>query len=260
MPYYRGYKRRRYNSYANRRAGGLYSVYRTPNKPVRYSGFFAGTRATYRRVRNIRRTSLGLIKRTYTIPELKFVDTGGFLTNVSDAGTILLMNGLFLGTGASNRVGQRIMIKSIFVKFYASGPAVAQAPTLPYVQLRAMIVWDAQPNGATFTVSDLLEQTSASLAVISPMRMANSNRFKIMWDQMYTLSTQQNATTIPFIACNDHTYQKVNLETHYADTNNGNVTDIRTGAIYLFFIAFTGGVSDNDIDIGYHTRLRFYDN
>lgn len=228
------------------------------------SGFWPGTRATYRRVRGYRRTPMGLIKSTYTIPEKKYKDSTAYVSSVTESGQIILLNGLLQGTSTSTRVGQKIKMKSVYLKMLAYGPTAVATPTIPGVFIRTMIVWDAQPNGATFTLADLLENDAVAVVAVSPLNMANTARFKVLYDQTKFLQTQQAGTAevagSPLVAFYDQTFQKMDLEVSYANTNNGNIQDIRTGALFLVFIGFTGNNANNNIDVTYYNRIRYYDN
>lgn len=258
------YRRQRRTLYGTRRfSRKVYSVSRL-SKPARLSGFWPGVRSSYRRVRGFKRTRIGLIKSTYTIPEKKYKDTTAFVNNVNESGTIVLLNGLLQGTSTTTRVGQKIKLKSVYLKMLAYGPTQAQQPTLPAIFLRTMIVWDAQPNGTTMVLSDLLEDTSAVPVTISPLNMANTARFKVFYDQTKMLQSQELGTAeiqgAPLVACYDQTFQKMDLEVSYANSNNGSIADIRTGALYLVFVAFTGSNAVNNADVTYYARIRYFDN
>jgi len=133
---------------------------------------------------------MNLIKSTYTIPEKKYKDTTAFVNSVDESGQIILLNGLLQGTSTTTRVGQKIKMKSVFLKMLAYGPTVVQTPTIPGVFLRTMIVWDAQPNGTTMTLAELLENTAVAVVPVSPLNMANTARFKVLYDQTKFLQSQ----------------------------------------------------------------------
>jgi len=254
------YRSKRTTTYPYRKYRRVYSVSRVA-RPARISGFYPGTRASFKKIRGFKRTPWGLIKQTYTVPEKKYNDENGAFS-ISDTGTIRLLNGLLLGTSATTRVGQKIMMKSVQIRFQITGPDAGNTPTLNSVWLRCMIVYDAQPNGQTFTFGDLLEDASTSNVAISPLSMANSSRFKILYNKVHTIQSQlATSVEVPtFSDMWDETYQKLNLETHYSNSNNGDIQDIRTGALFLAMICFTNGAAANQPGVTYYSRIRYYDN
>ena len=164
-----------------------------------------------------------VIKATYTMPELKYNDevaTG----SVPGAGTFILLNGLQLGTSATTRVGRQIMIKSIHIKFIHAGAQFSGTPTQPSSLVRAMIVYDAQPNGTTALASELLENATTGNQVTSSTALRYSQRFKILYDKRWVVNNMLTASISPtFAEVYDEVYMKVNLKCNYADTNNGNI-------------------------------------
>lgn len=195
------------------------------------------------------------------MPEKKYNDeTGAF--SISDSGTIRLLNGLFLGTSATTRIGQKIMIKSMQIKFQITGPDAGNTPTLNSIWLRLMVVYDDQTNGATPALSDIIEDASSSTVVLSPISMANSQRFRILYNKVCVVQSQlATSVEVPtFSDLWDETYQKLNLETHYSNSNAGDVTDIRKGGLFLVMVAFTNATSANQPGVTYYSRIRYTDN
>lgn len=122
----------------------------------------------------------------------------------------LLLNGLTLGTGASNRIGREIMMREL--DFYVS-------PTAS----RFMIVYDRQSNGGAPSSTDL---TQDSTDLQSPWSFTNRDRFDILWDSQWDRTPEQAIIS----------YQKglpIGLCTYYNSGNAGTVADITSGALYL---------------------------
>jgi len=200
----------------------------------------------------------GLIKRTYTVPEKKFSDVD-VNQAVSSSGSSFLMNGLLLGTSAETRVGQKIVIKSWELRMNAIGPQGAATPTVASTYLRCMVVWDNQPNGVLAGASDILQDPADT--VRSPIYMGNSHRFRILYDEVMPMGVQFSVgqTLPPNFQQWIKKYQKVNLEPRYADSNNGDVTDITNGALILFLMTDNADAANN-VTVNAWTRIRFYDN
>lgn len=201
----------------------------------------------------------GVIKQTYTIPELKYIDrtaTGG----VAGTGTLSLLNGLTQGTGNTNRIGRQVMMKSIHIKFEVAGSPFSATPVSPMSTVRAMIVYDCQPNGATPAVSDILETATIGFQTVSGTALRYSQRFKVLYDKRWKLNNQLTATsTTTYSEIYDEKYIKINLGTTYADTSTGTITDIDTGALFLLLTSDAGVAADNPVLL-FYSRVRYTDN
>ena len=93
------------------------------------------------------------------------------------SGTLVLMNGLQPGTGASQRIGKKAVFKNYLLRAAIGVPTNAGAiPLSGYVRL--MIVMDKQTNATAPTVAQILE----TVAAISPMNMDNRDRFTVLHD------------------------------------------------------------------------------
>jgi len=122
----------------------------------------------------------------------------------------LLLNGLQLGTGGSNRVGREIFMQKLDYSLAAS-------------ITRWMIVYDRQSNGAT-PAADALTQDVLDSA--SPQNFSNRDRFDILWDGQYDRTPEQ----AQILNCKDF---EINLPTYYNSGSAGTVADITSGALYL---------------------------
>lgn len=222
-------------------------------------GFWPGNRSSFRRIRGFRRTSLGLIKSTYTIPEKKYADVASTGT-VTSSGSVQLLNGLSLGTAVSNRIGRQIVIKGSHFKLAMTGSPNSATPTTPMVILRIMLLWDAQPNAALPSNTDILETVTAPYQTAASQAMKFATRFKILFDKRYCLNNQTTATSSQAFSTQfDENFTKLNLKTQYANSNNGDITDIETGALLFFAISDATATANNPVLTMYH-RLRYVDN
>jgi len=251
---YYGRKRRwnRYGSYPVRKYRRVNTFSRV-SRPGRMSGFWPGTRASFRRVTLKRRIpGLGLIRRTYTIPELKYVDASA-TTPMDDGGTIYLLNGLQQGAGNQMRIGQRITMRSNHLKYYIVGTG-----TTGQAMSRIMLVLDMQPNGGLASLADIIEDANINFNIVSGLQMANSARFKVLWDKRYS-TVGATGTIQDSFTQYDENFQKLNNEVQYSDTNAGDITDITSGALLLVTMSnkITGADQPN---ITFYNRVRYHDN
>lgn len=162
----------------------------------------------------------------------------------STTAAFVLLNGLVQGDTVSTREGSSIKLSSLWLQLFSTIHASATSTVG-----RVMVFYDSQPNGATVTVASLL---SATTSVVSPLVIGFGLRFKVLMDWQYCLSItgNQNAKKKRFI--------KIPLHTRYTvGTNNGDITDITTGALFLMHMSTE---ATNTPTLTAIARLRFYDN
>jgi len=178
-------------------------------------------------------------------PEQKSFDTkGSFTANAFSAwSSIQVLNTMVNGTGAADRIGRRVTItkimwRGIMIAASSSGPS----------QMRVLIVFDKQPNGALAAKTDIVLTDDFT----SYLALRNSQRFVVVCDEI-TDSTQSSALNI-----SDKRFIKCNLETTYT-TTLGTIADIETGAL-LMMVAHNGGFSLNSTsNFDATVRIRFTD-
>lgn len=112
------------------------------------------------------------------------------------------------GSGASQRLGNKIMVKSIFLKIK---PEVLSIPT-GSITWRVILFMDRQANGTFPVATDLLSEIKSN----SFRNLENSLRFKVLRDASYELSPgaafRGDALEISI--------PKVNEEVYFADSNS----------------------------------------
>ena len=91
------------------------------------------------------------IRRMTLKAESKVVDTN-IATNPTTTAFIQIVNGIAAGTAFNERIGRKIRIKSIALRF--AGQINQTTPT-PFV-MRLMLVMDKQANGSTPLYSDFI--------------------------------------------------------------------------------------------------------
>ena len=183
--------------------------------------------------------------------ELKYVDTT-FQNNISDAGTLVLMNGLQPGTGASQRIGKKAVFKNYLLRAAIGVPTNTGAtPLSGYIRL--MIVMDKQANATAPTVAQILEAVSA----IAPMNMDNRDRFTVLHD--YQCPVDQLGGRPSTV---HKKFRKINVTTVYNAGTAGTVADIATNSIYLLYIYTqigTGAAPTVPPALDFYGRIRYDD-
>lgn len=146
------------------------------------------------------------------------------------------------GATVANRIGNKIVIRSIHLKC-----AISAVANLCIARL--MIVYDKQPNGAFPAITDiLLDQPAGAGSFYGGLNIANKSRFQIIRDAFHTIDPGQAQIQSINLYC------KGRWESEYG-ANAGNIGDFRTGAVYL--VAF---YAVNPIILSPAAcRIRYYD-
>jgi len=183
--------------------------------------------------------------------ELKFKDTALTLIPVQ-GGTAFtapnapsLLNGLVPGSSASERIGRKITIKSVLIRWQAFLDPASVGGT----PLRIMVFYDKQANAADPAVTDVLLNNQFT----SANNLSNRDRFVTIFDNITEVVSTQNNFAIAGTL-----YKSLNLETMYNAGNAGTIGDISSGSIYIM-AAQSGKVTVQPVNIVAQCRVRYTD-
>ena len=101
--------------------------------------------------------------------ELKSIDNSLIVTApITTAGSVTLLNGVATGTDYVNRIGRKVIMKSLLmrVNFYPIG---STTNGILGENIRYMILVDSQPNGALPSVTDILNNAGPN----EPINLSN---------------------------------------------------------------------------------------
>lgn len=152
-----------------------------------------------------------------------------------------LLNGAAQGVGTNERVGRKAIMKSIALRYI-------HTPNAPASQVRILVVYDKQPNGALPASTDVvgIGQFHGHISI------SNSDRFVVLMDEI-SESSQSSAINI-----SGKRYLKCNLETMYGGTTSG-IASINSGSIFIM------AANNADPTVGavsalyYSARIRYTD-
>ncbi|AXH73549.1 MAG: coat protein [Doliovirus lythtis] len=184
--------------------------------------------------------------------ELKFLDTTATTNNVATTGVIhnASLNLIPQGVTESQRVGRKCTIKSLHLRWTAQLNDTGTA-TSTDDGVRILVYLDKQCNGATATVTDILESAS----YLSFNNLSNKNRFRVLMDKTCDISA--TAAISATFGQKGMTYQwhwRGNMPIEFSSTT-GAITEIRSNNIGVLL------VSDNArINVVSNCRVRFADN
>lgn len=203
--------------------------------------------------------------------EKKVVDTGLVSVQCNTGGSITLLNGTAQGTDFTNRIGRKIICKSVFIRG-TCGLEVAEAGNMgtaiacPSQQARCIILIDYQPNGALPAMTDILQSVAGLSASQQQLNLNNRDRFKIVSDSTYSFDGYYvNNTATTAVAAFGRTinqikkYKKLNLETIYNSGSTGGVADIQSGALIMAWIGSAVAGVNLDCNGQISVRVRFQD-
>lgn len=194
--------------------------------------------------------------------ELKFFDTIKTNTNVAETGTILddSLNHIVQGVTESNRIGRKCTIKSVHFRGTINNNVGTDVSQLKQ-SVRIIVYLDKQANGATAAVADVLEDVTALNGYNSFRNLANSGRFRILYDLRKALIIPAVAQTAAgtfssYVNQWSWSFNKVlNVPIEFSGVN-GLIAEIRSNNIGILAISTD---SDNLPQVNYTCRVRFSD-
>lgn len=163
-------------------------------------------------------------------------------TNIAfvTTGTFQLLNGMATGDTDGTREGQCIYLKSIKIRMAIQSDTSTTDNTN---EIRIMLIYDKQPNGAILPLNQVLyDSTAGAIALLSSRHPDFMKRFAVLYDKNYSLHTLPNTGATPgadvaglpikFLTIS-RAFPKGATETQYNGGNAGTVADITRGSLYL---------------------------
>lgn len=202
-------------------------------------------------------------RRQYLRPttEKKWLDTAATSSAVSNTGTIVSnsINLLTAGTGESQIIGRKVVVKAIQLQGDVSVPSQSDA-TLgnlgPDGYMDIYIVLDKQANGAAATFGNLFE----SADVRGFKNLENSQRFRVLkairvkYDREVNhdgTNYFQGQAIVPF----DDVYLNVDIPLEFGATPSGVITDVRSNNVFIAAVRTAGSAST----LNWRARIRYVD-
>lgn len=182
--------------------------------------------------------------------EKKFWDTGLTIAEVPTGMQIHNLTVVAQGNGESQRIGRKITIRDINVRY-----TLRMFPSVSAFAgnvIRIMIVQDRQTNGTEFAPGDLLEDNDLH----SFRNLANSGRFKVLWTTTIDLSATAGVSDTGYAANAKSVIVnlKVNIPMEY-DGVSGAIGTVRSNNIYFTTQTLIG----EEFIANGNARIRFTD-
>lgn len=164
-----------------------------------------------------------------------------------------LLTGIAQGVDVNQRVGRRVVLKSLDVRYRV------QVSTLPantgnINRIRTLIIYDKQTNGSIPALVDILSQTNFN----AHMNLSNSDRFVVIADEYSEQRQYDNFQAPGASVISGHFFRKFNLETMFTGTG-GQIVNITGGSLY--FLCSSDAVTSALTDFGIlaDCRVRYVD-
>lgn len=181
-----------------------------------------------------------------SVNELK--DVTGFQNAVLPLATttaaVALINGIAQGTGAGERIGRKVTMKSLFIRGYVA----KQGATVGSVPIRILIVYDKQTNATLPATTDVVVTDT----VMAPMNLANAQRFTVLYDRVFNLGEDGDNVF------NFSKYIKMNHDVTYNAGTTNTIGSIQTGSV-ISFVWSNGGLGGAAPAHAIWTRFRYTD-
>ncbi len=196
-------------------------------------------------------------KNDYTGKELKFMDVATAANVIAGGGEIHLdsMCEVDQGTGEEQRIGRKIIIRSIGIHLNVQLPATTSSAASTD-SLRFIVYQDKQANGAIATVAGILEDSN----IFAFNNLSNKNRFRILCDKIWNVNAAaaggnatNNLQTGEFVLHKTWFKSALNIPVEYSGTGNA-IADITSNNIGILALSENSAVT-----LETNTRIRFTD-
>lgn len=172
---------------------------------------------------------------------------------VSDVSSYALLNGCAQGAAKTQRLGQKIKLKSVQLRISFAINAASLAGATSGNFFRILLLYDRQTNAGNPSNAQLFVSTTATETYESPLNIVAVQRYKILHDKVYVMNPTGGATNISPVKFINIRKKLRNLPTVFNTGVAGDVTDINTGSLILVLLC------DANIVASYHNELRFED-
>lgn len=183
----------------------------------------------------------------YPQGEWKYADFA-ISTAVNNGGSIGVINALAPGTGASQRIGVKVTLRSIEMRLVANCDLVGGLAQTN----RFLLLMDRQANAAAPNLADFLNPAT----YLGIRNLVNRKRFRIMLDKAYELTPVAG----DYARKNFKIYMKFRrgIIVEYNNVGAGTIADIVTNAIHFVTIG-SEAAGNTDGAINGVIRIRYTD-
>lgn len=202
-----------------------------------------------------------------TKPELKEWQFASGLNYIVQSGNLYIVNQIPQGTNYNNRIGNHVRAKYLRINYICWVPTSINT----YDDVRIIVVWDTQPNGAAnaqiysaggTTANSILDNFAAPIVAFKNTALAG-DRFIILRDQQLTVQS----TTAAVTTSNNNQFDTRRFSSMYIDlrgqdmefnTTTGGIPT--TGAIYVCLVSANNSATQaQNAQFVFNSKLMFTD-
>lgn len=183
--------------------------------------------------------SVGLLKSLINT-EAKFNDLAATVTTLGTTVQYARLTGMANGTDDKSRLGNKVLLKDITLRFTVTKNVVPQNQTF-----RIILFVDKECDGA-LPISPNPLQTAQTC---SPLHMDFSKRFVII--KSWTMALNLSANSQQYVKY----YKELNIHCEYDGSTNA-IGDAKENQVYLAYFS-NDNVNQGTID--FYSRVKFYD-
>jgi len=183
--------------------------------------------------------ALKQVKRMIPRPEWKSFDVARAATTITTTATLTNLAAMSPGTGESDFVGDKVRMKSVLLRMSITPNATAGVN-----YLRVIVFRDKQSNVGTPPTAATLLQVATNY--LSPLNNDNGMRFKVMYDQTFTVDTDANGAQV----------QKLYRRLNYVSEFQAGVAIPITNSTYILEISDQAA---NGPSVQWYSRVRYTD-
>ncbi len=181
--------------------------------------------------------------------ETGHVDLAGAIYALNTTGSVTLLNTVATGASSEQRVGKRILMKSLTFRGNSQSDS-----TTTFGEGAFMVVYDKKPGAAAPAITDILDS-------IAPSSMNNDDtteRFRIL-KRVNRVFIGAKGSANPKSAYVENFWLDLrDLPTIYKSVGTGAIGDIETGALWLISVgSVAAGTADSNLVGAF--RLRYMD-
>lgn len=168
------------------------------------------------------------------------------------AGAPVLLNGIATGAGATERIGRKIILKSLLLRWRFDMNPAEIANITGGVNGRLVVVYDKQANAVAPNITDVFNTDN----FISQLNLNNRDRFVVLVDKITDPISKEG----DWSTCGKR-FVRLNNEVVFNQGTTNDIGSIQTGSVYAFF-AVSGGLSfttANCLRFACSTRIRYSD-
>jgi len=176
------------------------------------------------------------------------------------------------GVGSWNRVGRKIMSRSLRIKASLEYLCTQVAATgdISGAYCRMIVLWDKQPQGVLPAYNTIFAVTgqdgTETETLLAPLKYDQMDRYKVLLDKVYNFNIPAggpaNGDNNTVVQTVDEYLRLNNLETVFSAQNTpAGIADIASGGLYIIFRASVNTAGTGVVSVGQYSicRLRYTD-